>query len=133
MKTLKELYNLSYDKSGFNSSLINWYNQLIDKFYNQLDVIDVCKMIRQDILKEVAIKRMIDLFLEDPYAGEFSDGGLLNMIIELKIKKNEFPRLDELKAMLNKLKIAYDKFDWIDQESKQLFVENLKLLDEKLK
>lgn len=90
-------------------------------------------MIRQDILKETAIKKIIALFFKDPYAGEFSDGGLLNTIIELEIKKSQFPRLDELKAMLNKLKIAYDKFDWIDQESKQLFVKNLSLLEERLK
>jgi len=31
MKSLKELYNLSYDESGFESGLIQWYNNVIDK------------------------------------------------------------------------------------------------------
>ena len=63
MKTLKEIYDLAYDSSVFRSSLIEWYDQLIDKAYTELDVIDVSKMIRQDILKDIAIKKAIELFL----------------------------------------------------------------------
>ena len=83
MKPLKEIYDLTYDSSGFNSGLINWYNKLIDKTYDQLTVTDVSRMIRQDVLKTVAIKRAIELFLNNPYEGEYSDGELLNVLTSL--------------------------------------------------
>ena len=86
MKSMKEIYNLSYDTSNFNSGLVNWYNQMIDKTDEELDSTDVSKMIRQNILKEVAVKKIIELSVKGPYDGEFSDGGLLKIIVSLNFK-----------------------------------------------
>ncbi|NEY83225.1 hypothetical protein G4D64_17615, partial [Bacillus sp. 3H-10] len=66
MKTLKELYNLSYDESNFGSGLIKWYNFLLDKKIGELTVTDISKMIRQDILKNLALEKSIDLFILNP-------------------------------------------------------------------
>ncbi len=51
--SLRNAYRLDYDRSGFTSGLINWYNVLVDKTTNELNVIDVTKMLRQDILDSV--------------------------------------------------------------------------------
>jgi transcriptional accessory protein Tex/SPT6 len=70
MKTLKDIYYLDYDKSNFNSGLNKWYNNLIDKTVNELVVVDVSKMVRKNILKDLAIEKAIDLFINDPFAVE---------------------------------------------------------------
>ncbi|QPN37407.1 hypothetical protein I5080_19245 [Salmonella enterica] len=48
-QTIKNTYNLSYGDLKVNSGLIKWYNRLLDKTADELDEIDVSKMIRQDI------------------------------------------------------------------------------------
>lgn len=35
---LRTKFNLSCDSLGFNSGLVNWYNQLIDKTYETLSI-----------------------------------------------------------------------------------------------
>lgn len=125
MKTLKEIYNMSYDTSGFNSGLVNWYNKLIDKTYEELDTEDVLRMLRQDILEDLAKKRMIELFLKDPYDGYIYDGELLNTIIEDTV---EFNHQRIIRKILDR--IDYNNYDWEDEEQKILFIENIKKLKE---
>ena len=125
MKTLKKMYNLSYDSSGFNSGLINWYNQVIDKTYSGLTVTDVCRMIRQDILKDIAIKKAIEFFLNDPYDGEYSDGGLLEILNSLDIYSQGVPDIDNLKTTLNYVKHDYINFEWSDEETKRQYAKNI--------
>ncbi|MCL1990094.1 MAG: contact-dependent growth inhibition system immunity protein [Defluviitaleaceae bacterium] len=128
--SLKETYNLSYDLSGFNSGLINWYNRLIDKQYEMLNIEDVAKMIRQDVLKEVAIKRAIDLFFVDPYDGEYEDGGLLNLLVSLEFNKIDESILQKLNHQLEVLQTAYLEFEWEEEELKEKYRKNM---DEMLK
>ncbi|MCL2086490.1 MAG: contact-dependent growth inhibition system immunity protein [Oscillospiraceae bacterium] len=130
MKSLKEIYGLFYDDSGFNSGLIQWYNRLIDKSYETLDIIDVCKMFRQDILYDVALEKAIDLFLNDPYDGEYCDGGLLETLVSVDISTIKQDRIDKLKTMLEKVKKTFSFFDWEDEELKENYNKNM---DEMLK
>ena len=125
MKSLKEQYNLPYDSSGFNSGLINWYNKVIDKTYEDLTSADVCKMIRQNIVKNVAIKKAIELFLNDPYDGEHSDGGLLAVLTSLDTKSFDVPYINELKFVLEDVKQGYIDFDWSDEEAKMQYAKNI--------
>ena len=110
MNTLKQLHDLSYDISGLNSGLITWYNQLIDKSYDDLNTADVCRMIRQDILKDIAIQKAVDLFLIDPYNGEYCDGELLNVLISVDLKLVSKNTIQRLKATLNIVRNEYTDF-----------------------
>jgi len=105
---LKEMYHLSYDSSGFESGLVNWYNRLIDKTITELNVKDVSKMIRQDILREVAVKKAIDLFLNDPYDGEYEDGDLLNLLVSLELNEIHEIAIEKLKHQLKSLQLTYE-------------------------
>jgi len=132
MNSLKKIYNLSYDVSGFNSGLVNWYNQLIDKSQDDLSVSDVCKMIRQDILKDVAVQKAIELFLDNPYDGEYDDGGLLKVLTSLDIKSIPVATLDKLKATLGVVRHEYIDFDWFDEEAKFQYTKNVEKMLETL-
>jgi hypothetical protein len=129
--TIKAIYNLEYDKSNFNSGLINWYNNVIDKTINQLNVMDVSKMLRQNILWEVAINRAIELFIHDPFDGEMTDGDLLNLLLSIEknyIKQNK--HIEHLATLTNELSFTYMNFDWENESSKNLFKVNLDNLRE---
>jgi len=133
MSSLKELHNLSYDTSGFNSGLINWYNQLIDKTYNDLSVSDVCKMIRQDILKDIAIQKAVDLFICDPYCGEYYDGGLLDVLVSLDMKLINIVTLEKLKTVLKTVYRTYAGFEWPDEDTKIQYMKNVEIMLKSLK
>jgi len=127
--TLKNIYHLDYDKSNFTSGLIRWYNSLIDKTVDELNVVDVSKMIRQNILKEVAIARAIDIFLSDPFAGEMQDGDLLSLIIShgSEVSKKGSKR-EELIKVVNDLELNNYDFDWPDESIKSSYMHNINIL-----
>jgi len=61
VNTLRELRNLQYDTTDFNSGLICWY--------------------------KVATEKAIKLFLNDPYDGEYRDDELLNILCSFDVCK----------------------------------------------
>ena len=130
--SLKEKYNLSYDSSGFNSGLIDWYNKLIDKSYEAISIEDIAKMIRQDILKDIAIVKAVDLFFEDPFDGEYDDGDLLNSLASLEFKNIDNKKILKLKQQLNNLQSTYLEFEWEQVELKERFKKDLDKILQKL-
>ena len=128
-KTIHYLYNLDYDHSSINSSLVRWYNKLLDKAVSELDVTDVSKMIRQDILKEVAVDKAICLFMDNPYAGEMQDGDLLSLL--LSVAPNSLVTTNNYEHMLvftTLIESDYLHFEWQNIECRDKFAENIKYL-----
>ena len=132
MKSLRELYNLSYDKSGLNSGLIQWYNNMIDKSIDELKVADISKMIRQDILLDIAIKKAIELFFCDPYDGEYQDGELLSLLLTLNMSRISEDKLKELNFFLQSLKTEYINFDWDNKKIEEQYAKDLDKLEVKI-
>ena len=132
MNRLKELYGLSYYKSDFNSSLTSWYNALLDKTMDDLEISDVSKMLRQNILPDVAIERALDLFLLIPYDGEYHDGGLLSFLLTLDFAKVDHAKLEKVNSFLQNLKSDYVHFPFENKEIKALYLPNLYELERKL-
>jgi len=116
MRTLKEEYNLTYDESEYKSGLIDWYNRVIDKTYIDLDIYDVCKMIRQKFLKDLATRKAVELFLDNPYAGETHDGSLLEVIATLDLNVVDKSSIDMLKKKLEDSIMTYHEFEWSEDE-----------------
>ena len=132
--SLRELYGLEYDNSSFDSSLICWYNDLIDKSYEQLNVTDISKMIRQNILKQIAVDKAIDLFIDDPFCGEFFDGDLLGVITKDEIFSELSQKsIDRLRGFLKLMEVECYNFEWPDNETKIQYLSNLGILKAKLR
>ena len=128
INSLKNLYGLDYDKSNYKSNLIDWYNRLIDKSVDELSVPDVSRMIRQDILREVAIDRAIELFLLQPFDGEMQDGDLLALLVSCGTEVVNSKRTELLITMISKLENEISDFDWANRDSKLLFEKNITAL-----
>jgi len=125
-RTIKQMYNLDYDNSGVNSGLIKWYNQLLDKSVDELTEVDISKMIRQEILKELAIDKAIEVFQENPIAGEMYDGDILDMLNSLAKKQQlSLSQLEKIKKITNDLREQSLEHEWGDEEEKKVFIENL--------
>jgi len=127
-KALKISYGLDYDKSGINTSLIRWYNKLIDKTEEELDAADVRRMIRQDILSEVAIKKAIELFMSNPYGGEMWDGELLSILVTCDYDFEACTQQDSLSFVVTEAEKEMYDFVWCTDDDRELFKENLKIL-----
>lgn len=125
INSLKNLYGLDYDKSNYKSSLIDWYNRLIDKSVDELSVADVSRMIRQNILREVAIDRAIELFLIDPFDGEMQDGDLLALLVSCGVEVVKNKKTEPLITTILKLSNEISDFDWADESSRMLYEENI--------
>ncbi len=132
VNSLKNLYGLEYHKGDFQSGLTNWYNKLVDKTIEDLNVVDVAKMIRQNILKDVAINRAIELFLSEPFDGEMQDGDLLELLVSCGSEVVKNSRVQALVSMILKLETEFADFDWADERSKKLFESNLATLKKML-
>jgi len=128
--TIKKIYKLKYEKSDFNSGLVRWYNHLLDKSIEELNETDVSKMIRQDILKCVAIDRAIELFDKNPIIGEMYSGDILYMLIKL-IREKEVSGLQLNKIMntIIRAKENLNEFEWDDNEAKDKFIQNINIIN----
>lgn len=123
--TLKSTYALEYYRGDFQSGLIKWYNKLIDKTVDDLNVTDVAKMIRQNILRDVAIDRAIELFLIEPFDGEMQDGDLLALLVSCGPDIKKGYRVLALDSMIKKLDSEIKDFDWDHEDSRTRFEKNL--------
>lgn len=127
--TLEQKYGLHKTIVVNPSGLIRWYNRLIEKTAEELDVQDVLRMARQKILIDVAGNRAVDLFLTDPFAGEIDDGDLLELLVSMGdvIKKNV--NKQELKRVIDRAKKDMQFFEWDSEENKVRFQRNLDKLN----
>jgi len=128
MSTIKERYKLGYANSDFISGLTKWYNRLLDKTIKELTTEDVIKMVRQNILKDVALEKATELFIENPYAGEFEDGELLSLITSLEYKTYNAENTEKVKGLISALELSHIDFDWCTIAEKEKYSENLKSL-----
>ncbi len=126
--SLRKTFGLEYDKSNQQSGLIKWYNRLIDKSIDDLDIVDVAKMIRQNILRDIAIDRSIELFLNEPFDGEMQDGDLLALLVSCGPAVTRNSRVQDLISTILKLENEFSDFDWPNPSVKMLFENNLAAL-----
>lgn len=115
MDKIKNKYNCEKIKEDENSSsLVKWYNNVIEKTYNELNVGDVLRMLRQNLFIDMAVKKSLVMLNNDIFIGEYYDGELLEHI--LKTDKNYLKdNIDDINLICEKV-IALCKST--DDESK---------------
>ncbi|SLK17503.1 MULTISPECIES: contact-dependent growth inhibition system immunity protein [unclassified Paenibacillus] len=75
-KPIKEIYELYQNIQTEESEypLDQWYNRLIDKTIDEIELEDVSRMLAQNIFMDLGIKKAVEILKDDPIAGEMYDG-----------------------------------------------------------
>jgi hypothetical protein len=96
-----------------------WFHSLLNKRTGDLNVNDICKMIRQDILlEEIALDKAIEFLRRDPLAGNMFDGEILEMINRVPFEKYFCKKesIKDLKNILVQIKENLAGYDWISED-----------------
>ncbi|MDR0852073.1 MAG: hypothetical protein LBN36_06220 [Clostridiales Family XIII bacterium] len=127
-ETLKTRYGLEPDPFSDPTALVRWYNNVIDKSVDELDVSDVSRMLRQNLLPDVALARAIELFLENPLDGEILEGDLVELLAAHRTEIAESSHVRSLAAFILKVEAEMDSFDWCDEDDRIQFEDHLRML-----
>ena len=102
MKTIQEIYKVEpMDLTEVTSSLLEWYNKVVQKTEKEVDLSDVLRMLRQKMFLETALKKAFDFLNKDYMIGEYYDAELLVWVMRLEE--------NELKEYYKDLKKIYKK------------------------
>ncbi|MCL2858707.1 MAG: contact-dependent growth inhibition system immunity protein, partial [Streptococcaceae bacterium] len=100
MMLLKEKYGLTPDTGKSTSSLIEWYNSVINKSEDELNEGDIARIIRQTgifhgEIQEFATNRAIEMISNDPQSGEMYEGELLRSLTGILEETNNISSLQK--------------------------------------
>lgn len=113
-------------------SMNDWYNDLINKTYNQLDLFDVTRMIIQKIFLEVAIPKAISFLENNPFCGQRYEGELMELLSKLDL--NCFDKYtDDIQQILSKALIENKTYAWLCEEERNEFSEVIKFFQMRLR
>lgn len=86
-----------YEKKGLDlrtlkreSPLDRWFYEMVQKKESQLSLLDISRMLRQEVFLDIAIPASEVLLASDPLCGEMFDGQLLELLLRvLKVHPEE--------------------------------------------
>ncbi|SEM25028.1 hypothetical protein SAMN04488688_110170 [Paenibacillus sp. cl141a] len=115
-QTIKEIYSLNQNNQNAEPeyALDTWYARLINKTADEIDLEDVSRMLSQNVFMDLGIKKAMEILSEDPIAGVFYDGQLLELLSAVDL--DEFKDLSQLKLLLQKINNNLSNLDWSSEE-----------------
>ncbi|WJM08325.1 contact-dependent growth inhibition system immunity protein [Paenibacillus sp. PK1-4R] len=124
-KLIKEIYSVDQNVQTAigDAPLDQWYDKLLHKSVDELDLEDVSRMLGQHVFIDLGIEKAIEILSEDPLAGEMYDGHLLKLLCS--IETNNFRDLLQLKKLLQTIKSNLSQFEWADEEDQEEYAELL--------
>lgn len=124
-QTIKEIYSLNQNNQNAEPeyALDTWYARLINKTADEIDLEDVSRMLTQNVFIDLGIKKAMEILSEDPIAGVFYDGQLLQLLSAVDL--DDFKDLSQLKLLLQKINNNLSNLDWSSEEDQKEFNELL--------
>ena len=123
---IKDLYeNVSEIRGKSLSPLELWYNELINKKIEDLSILDINRMLRQDVFMQLAMEKAMELLIKNPMEGELYDGDLLYQVVKAMKKHSasiDKQIADEFIELADKEK---EKYEWEFEEDKTEYEEML--------
>lgn len=117
-RRLKTIYSCSYLTTEEKLyPLQKWYNQLIDKTYDELEIPDVTRMIRQDIFTQLAIAKAIEFLNKNPFCGELYEGEILEQLFKLDTHYL-LDYSEKLLSILSKTLVINRDYEWLLEEER---------------
>ncbi|MCR6112686.1 hypothetical protein HXA35_20355 [Bacillus sp. A301a_S52] len=110
-----DIYQLSKGNEQNNYPLDEWYNTLINKDINEIDVSDLCKMIRQNILIDLAVNKATEILRINPLEGDVYDGQLIELLYSIDYQEIK-EHTHSLQEILQKIKQTIEIDDFMCEE-----------------
>ena len=132
-KTLREIYEYDLiEDDGIDYTVDEWFNTIMEKTKDQLNVTDVSRMLRQKICSRVAIKRAIEMLSDDPFVGEMFEGQLMFNLYSGKEKylKLFYPQMG---PVLEKAGLMAKAHKWASDEEKNEYMDIIAKFAQKIK
>lgn len=124
MKKIKDIYNISFNLLDIPSEdrcpMNDWYNTILDKTYDQLDLFDVTRMIIQKVFLKLAVSKSINFIEDNPFCGQRYEGELMELLSKLDLAYFDHYKkrlLDVLSKALNENKT----YDWLCEKERDEF------------
>lgn len=121
---IKDIYNVSFDILDIPSKdrcpMHDWYNSILNKTYNQLDLFDVSRMLIQKMFLELAISKSIEFIEDNPFCGQRYEGELIELLARLDLVDLENYK-EVILLILAKALIENKKYDWLCEEEREEF------------
>lgn len=119
---ISKIINVRSEEIDIKCELDKWYVELLNKRIEEITIKDISRMLRQDILIELAINKSLEFLEENPLAGEMYDGQLLELLYSLDLSKYK-EDIDKAKNILINIKSNINNFEWMsDEDSKEYLV-----------
>ncbi|WP_078576513.1 contact-dependent growth inhibition system immunity protein [Salipaludibacillus agaradhaerens] len=112
---IQDNYYFKKRREQDNSPLDEWYNTLINKDVNEIDVFDLCKMIRQNILIDLAVNKATEVLRTNPLEGDVYDGQLIELLYSIDYKEIK-EHTNSLQKILQKVKQTIEIDDFMCEE-----------------
>lgn len=125
-RKIKDIYNCSYTiPEGEVYPLQSWYEQLINKSIDEIEVLDILRMIRQNEFLDLAISEAIKYLKKDPFVGDMYEGEVLDKLSEMDISYL-MAYIDEIDNILEKALDENKTHEWLCEEEKDEFEDLIK-------
>lgn len=128
-KTLKDIYEYEFIENP-ETSLLKRINSILAKTPSQLNLEDVCTLIRQECFLEIAIPKAIKFVLSSPSAGDNYPFSLLKNLSEVRSYSEAMKPI--LEDMVSFLMGKMGEIDFEDEDEKELFLASTNFIREKL-
>lgn len=128
-RKIKDIYNISFNIEDVSNEdmcpMHDWYNNLINKTINQLDLFDVTRMIIQKILLDLAVSKSIGFIEKNPFCGQRYEGELLELLFKLDMTYlNDYK--DILSKIISQAFVENKSYDWLCEDERVEFSDLLK-------
>ena len=114
------------------SGLQVWFNKLLSKRKNEIDIKDILIMFRQNIYVYIAKEKAVEYLEINPFVGELSDCELLVHIAKMDLHDWSDIHIKKIKRAMKIVDANMDLHNWIFDEDKYEAKEAIKLLIRKL-
>ena len=80
---IKELYDDVSEIHGDSLAPLElWYNEMINKRIDELSILDISRMLRQNELMPLAVSKAMERLIKNPLDGEMYDGNPLYQVVD---------------------------------------------------
>lgn len=119
MEPIYKIKNININQLKNDSPLDQWFTKMIMKEENELNILDISRMLRQDLFPDITIPLVWKILNENPFEGEMYEGQLLELLIRYLIKNPKKKNKEDYNVFKNR--IASKKFEHFkdDLESKE--------------